>query len=142
MNRREGVYLEKPAKWSPPEPQACWVYPGLPVIGTRRRNGLWYEVAAASEESITLDDGTALSPAEFMRDFRLGLAVTAHAIQGKTLRGQRVWMLDAHAFHKSKAHYLVAASRCEDPRNFSLVTPAQQRELMARTGAARGEATL
>jgi hypothetical protein len=100
------------------------------VIGTRRRNGLWYEVAAASEDSITLDDGTALSPAEFMRDFRLGLAVTAHAIQGRTIRGQRVWMLDAHAFHTSKAHYLVAASRCEDPRNFSLVTPAQQRALM------------
>jgi hypothetical protein len=87
-------------------------------------------VAAVSQESITLDDGTALSPAEFMRDFRLGLAVTAHAIQGRTLRGVRVWMLDAHAFHTSKAHYLVAASRCDDPGNFGVVTPEQQRELL------------
>jgi hypothetical protein len=58
------------------------------------------------------------------------LAVTAHAIQGKTLRGQRVWMLDAQAFYTSKAHYLVAASRCDDRGNFSLVTPAQQRALL------------
>jgi hypothetical protein len=134
-NRREGIFLIKPAKWSPPEPQDCWVYPGLPVIGTRRRNGLWFEVAAASEESITLDDGTALSPAEFMREFRLGLAVTAHCIQGKTLRGVRVWFLDSHAFHTSKAHYLVAASRCDDPGNFGVVTPEQQCELISTSRA-------
>jgi hypothetical protein len=126
MNQQRGVFFKKPERWSPPEPQDMWVYPGLPVIGTRRRNGLWYEVQDATEDLVTLTDGTALAPEVFVREFRLGLAITCHCVQGLTIRGKRVWMLDAHFPHTTLQHYIVAASRCEDPRLFSILTPAQQ----------------
>jgi hypothetical protein len=132
MMERSGVFFPKPAKWSGPEPQDLWVRSGMPFIGTRRQNGLWYTVAAVSDESVTFTDGTIVTASAFVRDFRVAYAVTCHAIQGKTIRDQRVWMLDAHMPHCTKAHYLVAASRCSDPRNFGMVTPGQQRLLMER----------
>jgi hypothetical protein len=135
MNRlmmgREGGFFPKPERWTPPEPQDLYVRVGTPFIGTRRRNGLWFTVATVDQESVTFEDGTVVSAAELMREFRVAYAVTCHAIQGRTLRDQKVWFLDSQAYHTSKSHYLVAASRCDDPRNFGVVTPEQQRVLLA-----------
>jgi hypothetical protein len=81
--------------------------------------------------TLTAEDGETftLDRDAFLRTMRLALAVTCHAVQGLTITKKRVWMLDAHFPHTTARHFLVAASRVDDPRNFSVLTPAQQREL-------------
>jgi hypothetical protein len=134
-NPHMGVF-EKPERWTPPEPQDAWLHPGVPVIGVAgtKHSGLYSVVESATPDQVALvtEDGErfTLDKGAFLQTMRLAYAVTCHAVQGLTIRDKKVWMLDAHYPHTTARHFLVAASRVTDPKNFEVLTPEQQREFL------------
>jgi hypothetical protein len=139
-NRHEGVFYPKPERWTYPEPQDAWLYPGVPVIGVSgtKWSGVQCTVEAATPEDVALvaEDGErfTLDRDAFLQTMRLAFAQTTYGLQGATLKDQRVYVLDSFFPRFTNRHWLVAVSRVTDPANLEVLTPAQQRELLRSAG--------
>ena len=98
-------------------PQDMFLWKGLRVIGAVTANGIMrgciYEIENATEESIKLKEGPALSLEQACRCLRLAYAITYASSQGLTLPG--VVRLHTEGPFTLK-HLYVGSSRCTSSR--------------------------
>jgi hypothetical protein len=102
------------------EPQDMLVWPGCPLIAASRkyRHNWTFLVKTVSPENIELyphnepDSLVQMPPDEVVKHFRISWARTIHSAQG--LQWGRVRVHDVFSPFFTKAHLVVALSRCEN----------------------------
>ena len=152
-NRRNdsaGVYIPSVGELQgvASQPQDMLLKPGMLVLGASSErskilNGTEYEVLEADKDGVLVQmteefGGGApvlLNHHDASKYLRLGYAVCYYTVQGRTIRGRRVLLLDTGHRYFTMRHLIVGLSRVTTSSNMFVADPAMYRDLYANTSA-------
>ena len=119
----DAVLVKAVQQLGPNEAQDMLLWPGILVMGCMKtgpvQNGVFYEVEAVDDESVSLVDGPTLTHFMAARNLRLTYALTYASCQGLTLDG-RVRLWDTQSPNFTKRHLFVAMSRATSADNLEI----------------------
>jgi hypothetical protein len=143
------------------QPQSAWFWPGMIVVGCGRgrgatqavMNGVFYEILSFDDSNVTLrmhsscvgslpaaPEPFKMTRANFLLGLRLTHALPYNYFQGRTLKDQKLLLMDLKSPHFTMRHLIMGMGRVTKGEDLWLCGPALQKSLRALSRAAMASA--